>query len=362
MSEVRVDRSRLPRMARTDEGYLRGEAVATRIGVFEYINGDGSIRAELRHPDEVLAADSLASLRMIPITINHPGKLVDAKNAKELGVGLTGENVRVDGRHIVVPLTITTEDGIKAVENGQRELSLGYRLDLIEEVGVYEGVAYTHRQTNIVYNHLALVNQARAGRAARLNLDGAAVQLVETDRTEADMHKVNIDGIQYDAAPEVARALTKLEADLSNAVSGRETAEARADEAEAKRDAAEKKAADAEAKVNADEIDKLVRSKLELVTAARKLVNEDVDLLGLSDRDIMVTAIAAAHKDVKLDGKSDDYVRARFDAVVEAAPKKSPVDPLRRDTQAVRDDAAAEDEAYRKSVENINSRRNQSAA
>lgn len=63
------------------------------------------------------------------------------------------------------------KDAIEAIKRGKQELSLGYTLDVIEELGIYNGEKYTHRQKNVDYNHLALVNQGRAGRTARVNLD-----------------------------------------------------------------------------------------------------------------------------------------------------------------------------------------------
>mgnify|MGYP000088398843 FL=1 len=37
----------------TDEGFLKTTAITTRTGVFTYKNLDGSLRKELRHPDDV---------------------------------------------------------------------------------------------------------------------------------------------------------------------------------------------------------------------------------------------------------------------------------------------------------------------
>jgi hypothetical protein len=38
---IRFDSVRLPKMTKTKEGYLRGEAVVSRTGVFKYRNADG---------------------------------------------------------------------------------------------------------------------------------------------------------------------------------------------------------------------------------------------------------------------------------------------------------------------------------
>lgn len=56
--------------------------------------------------------------------------------------------------------------------SGLRELSLGYSLDLDETPGVWNGQPYDAIQRNIRINHLALVEKARAGEQARLNIDG----------------------------------------------------------------------------------------------------------------------------------------------------------------------------------------------
>ena len=51
-----------------------------------------------------------------------------------------------------------------------RELSCGYNLRLDETPGVWEGQPYDAIQRDIEINHLALVDKARAGEQARLNL------------------------------------------------------------------------------------------------------------------------------------------------------------------------------------------------
>ena len=52
----------------TNEGFLKCDAIVTRTGVFFYKNPDGTIRKELRHPDDVLQEESLQTMKMIPLT------------------------------------------------------------------------------------------------------------------------------------------------------------------------------------------------------------------------------------------------------------------------------------------------------
>jgi len=324
---IRVDKAPMPRVTRTDEGYLRGEAIVTRTGVFTYVNPDGTKRRELRHPDDIIRDDSIASMRQIPVTIDHPADLVNADTAQDLSVGMTGENVRADGGHIIAPFTITHKSGIDAVNAGRRELSLGYRLDLVAEQGEYNGERYDYRQTNVRYNHLALVAQARAGHSARINLDGAAVLSdPETDPKEVKPMtvKVNLDGIEYEAAPEVKNALAK--------------ANARADAAEAERDDVKRSRADMQKeydslKAKMDELEaemkatkeanndaaiaEAAKSRVALLTKAGKVIDADQHM-DASDREIMEAVIKARHDGIDLSSKSADYVAARFDAVIDA--------------------------------------------
>ena len=366
METYHVDRSRIPSVRKTSDGYLQGDAVATRIGVFTYLNADGSYRKELRHPDDVLSGASLGTLRMIPVTVGHPPEPVNSGNADRLSVGFTGENVRVDGRHIVVPLTITSKSGIAAIQGGAQELSLGYKLDLIEETGTYDGESYTHRQTNIRYNHLAIVDKARAGKAARLNLDGIeASVLIHSMEEETAMHKVNVDGIAYEAAPEVINQLTK-QTNRADAAEASATAErTRADKAEAARDAAVERADAAEAAlkgtVPASSIQALVQSRVALESKVARVVNLD-NVSTMTDVALMTAALKSKNSSINLDGKSEDYIVARFDALVEGLgateEKLKRVAPHSAPAAETRGDAASEEAAYNRSITNFNDWRN----
>src|SRR5690554_6887451 len=138
---VRVDFAEQPiRMASTPEGYLTGEARVARIGIQAYQSGDGGIRREYRPPSEVYAADAMSSFRNIPVTLNRPQeRLVSAENAKRLSVGFIGENIRVDGDWLVMPITVTDAETIQRIEGGIVELSAGYTSEVVERIGEYEG-------------------------------------------------------------------------------------------------------------------------------------------------------------------------------------------------------------------------------
>lgn len=361
--KIRVDRGEFNgKVERTEEGYLRGDAIVTRTGVFMYRNDDGSVRRELRHPDDVYEAESLASLRMIPITDNHPGELVTSINAASLSRGQTGENIRVDGKFVVAPLTITHADMIATVEDGKVELSLGYVVDVVEEEGEYNGEVYTHRQKNIRYNHLAVVDRARAGAAARLNMDGAAVQEQTTQRDDEGktmLKKINLDGIEYEAAPEVINALTRADQKAADLEAKVEDANKRADTAEAKADAAEEKLEELK-KDNSDEkVRQRIDARLELERNAARLIELDEKDKGLGDRELMLKAISARNDKLDLAEKSDEYVRARFDSFVEDAEQdgirkqRETVNGGRKDDRGDRKDEADSEQARKNAEDSV---------
>lgn len=168
----------LNRPFKAHQGHLRLDGIATRVGVFEYRDrNSGKIIRELRHPDDVLNEDSLLTLAGVPLTVKHPPVRVTPSNFDQYGVGVVGDEI--DGLHnpyIRVKLNLQKQDGIAAVERGMRELSCGYDCDVVDESGVWvsdsgEELAYDKRQKNIRYNHLAIVDFARAGRNARVRFD-----------------------------------------------------------------------------------------------------------------------------------------------------------------------------------------------
>ena len=193
---TRFDSIKLPKVRRTKEGYLRGDAIVSRAGVFNYRNADGTIRRELRHPDDVFKPESLETLRMLPITVNHPPEFVDASNAHKYDRGSTGDSYRVDGDYIITTLTIRHQDAINAIEDGNHEISLGYSVELVPEKGIYNGEEYDFRQINHDYNHLALVERGRAGSMARLSYDSAAELIEEMETINIKRTDDNINNIK----------------------------------------------------------------------------------------------------------------------------------------------------------------------
>ena len=166
----RLDSVPLGKAVYTEEGYLRDRPILTSTGIFEYRNPDGTIRRELRLPEEVFAPESLKSYKGKPIIITHDAGLITKDNVHQEGVGTILSEGERDGNDVRAEIIIHDTDEMK--KSGLKELSLGYNLDLDETPGVFEGQPYDAVQRNISINHLALVLEARAGDQARLNIDG----------------------------------------------------------------------------------------------------------------------------------------------------------------------------------------------
>lgn len=234
---ARYDRGSLPGEAEvTEEGYVKAKAIVTRCGVFLYKNADGTVRKELRHPDEVLNMESLESMKMVPVVNGHPPeRLVNADNAKRLAVGYTGETVETNMPYVLANLVITDKDMVEdIVSKKKRELSLGYTVDLVEEPGLYHGEPYDYMQTNIRYNHLAVVDQARAGPEARIALDSD--DAIEIFKEEADkmakQRKIKIDTEEYLVDEGAANSVDKMIAEKNALLKSKDEMEKKIEELE----------------------------------------------------------------------------------------------------------------------------------
>jgi hypothetical protein len=367
----RYDNGSIGKVKIQPNGFLHAPAYLTRTGVFKYRLRDGSIRRELRTPDEVFNSDSLDTLRMTALTMGHPSKPVTTDNARGLSIGAVGQDVRVEDNKIAATIVVTDGESISTMKRGRRQISCGYWCDLDFTPGVTEdGEEYDAIQRNIIYNHAAVVDRGRAGPeiSARLDadddsdfavmvtddedeltstvnsdsavssqveveksVDHNAAESVNPQRDETMKFTKKFDGIDYDyeAATEsgkqaLDKAIDALTARADAADEGRDAAEKATDAEKARADAAEEKVAELEkARADADavapeKIREAVRARVALETAGAKVLGEDFNADAADDeikRAVVLKVSPGAAE--KLDGASDDYLKARFDAAVE---------------------------------------------
>lgn len=166
-----------PNIEITDEGYLIARnAVVGNVGELQYSerelgwsNSTNKVSV-LREEADVFDEISLSSLEAKPITILHPKGNVDSENVRDLGKGTVLGVPKRDGDNMVVDIVVQDkeavdliapedENGIRKLNDNFRDLSLGYKAKLVEiALGLY-------KQTEIRYNHLALVPQGRQANA-----------------------------------------------------------------------------------------------------------------------------------------------------------------------------------------------------
>ena len=316
-----------------ESGLLNVVANITRTGVFVYTKynvetGELETIRQLRHPDDV--KESLSSLKGIPVTNDHPNELLSLETTKEYVVGMTSDSPKVipvdvsyDSKEEYVEQAFTVFDAatIDDIQKGKREVSLGYSLDLMDEAGTWNGEAYDCRQKNIVYNHLSIVHRARGGAGCAIQMDGKEVNVdgvmyddVLNNNAEGEEMIFNFDGKEFEVKDDVHALLETLNAKAGELQANLDSAEAKLDsykDEEKKKDAEKKEAMDA------DEFKSAVKSRVNLERAAGKVLGE-VALDSLTDREIKEKVIATA-SDVALDAKSDAYVDARYDIVLETA-------------------------------------------
>jgi len=332
----RFDACRLDAHQKLDNGYLKADAAITRVGVFNYRNGDGTVRRELRLPSEVFRADALGSFDGVALTNNHPPVQLDTKNTHQFQVGTVG-NVRVDGDKVSSLITVTDESAIADVESGKTQLSCGYDCELETVPGVTDGseglpagLRYDAIQRNIRGNHVALVTKGRAGPDVGLRLDSDDAVLDESTGNakpeEKQMAQRKIDGVDIEFSEQGAQAIDKLTAKADEAVELAESyrkdlekEKARADQATEEASQARK---DAEAVTSHESIQTAVKARLDLERNAGKYLKNDVKLDAMSDDEVkraVVVAVSPAAAE-KLDGCDAAYLQARFDQVLESAP------------------------------------------
>ncbi len=210
-SVQRFDVGRLDRAKRTGAGGARVPASVARTGVQTYTDERGNVVREYRPPEAVFAPASLDTLGSIPVTVGHPPEGVNPRNYRQLSVGHVSDapsGRRADGplEWLDTAVVVHDADALRKVESGElAEVSMGYLADVIPESGIApDGQAYDAKQTNIRFNHLALLKDghARAGSGARLRLDGHQEPIPmfvrHDDNSTPSKALVKVDGIDVE--------------------------------------------------------------------------------------------------------------------------------------------------------------------
>ncbi len=144
-----------------------------------------------RDPFEVFSPQCIASFEAKSLTLGHPSELLSVENEKLFSVGHV-QNVRRGSEPLgsgdwplLADVIVKAEDAILAVKTGMRELSCGYTYELAKR-------GYRLEQRRIIGNHIAIVEQGRAGSQARI-YDAAISSSPKRSRMLTETQQYEID-------------------------------------------------------------------------------------------------------------------------------------------------------------------------
>jgi len=310
----------------TENGYLKVPGrVALAGNVQQYLASElgltdrpgNTVVNVYRPPESVFDPASLATYDNADVTVEHPTEMVDAGTFKRVAVGHAISPGRQEGIAVVVDLLIKDAEAIKAIEDGKCELSAGYMAEYVEQPGVTpDGTPYEFIQRGIAVNHIALCDQARAGRLARLFDHKTPLEAVMS-------HKVTLDsGAKVEVADEASAILIQSTIDglrkrVADAEEEKTKAELAKDEAEAKADALDEENEELKKQASEDSISKRLADVLAVTDAARKLAGSEFTCDSVNPLEIKRAALAARLPKRAWADKSEAYVSAAWDSEME---------------------------------------------
>jgi hypothetical protein len=380
--ELRYDRGTIE-IAERGTDFLRARVVIARPGVFPYLTPSGKIHYEAKLPEDLFSEITINSAKGRPITDGHPpvqdnDGMVDTANWKEYTKGSLGDTITIANGMLEATETIFDAGLIKDLEAGKKlEVSIGFATQMDYTPGEFEGEKYDAKQTSIKINHVAHVEEGRAGEDVRVYLDSVdgkyAVQINDEElKKKENKNKPRRDSkMTFEEFFEKLKSLFGLKSDSEDddKDKGKSEDEKEKDEIDDDSDDEKDKSdsdsdEDEEKKNDSKEVKKLKKrlreekakrdtaeavlkklkgdqNKQDMADMFNRAVNDRISLLetakavvpdvkhDMSDRDIMLKVIEkhlpfdAGTKVSKLDSV---HIKARFDAAMELAKVKANFD------------------------------------
>ena len=310
---------------RTDQGYLKVPGRVARTGVQQYLAGELGLNDRApnetvnvyRPPEEVFAEDSLQSYENADVTDGHPPEMVDAQTFKQYSRGNTLGPGRPEGEFVVVDMLIKDKAAIDAVEGGKVELSAGYRNEYHYEPGTApDGTEYEFVQRGIRINHIALVDNARAGNEAKLfdqQPEGSPMSVVTLDGKSVnvdDESKAQLIQAAFDAK---AKDMGEMEKELEDMKSKVKDMEKNMEEMKAAKDQAEEQAEEYKKESSDEALAQRLKTVSEVKDQAVKIAGEGFTSDSVDPVTIKREALKKARPHISWDEQTEDYVAAAWD-------------------------------------------------
>lgn len=203
-----------------DYWYIKGNPLS-KVGVFPYLgrqisnelDPDG-IYQVLRPEEELNNEETLNSFKLVPIVDEHTmlGTREGMQPAEEKGVhGVIGDDVYYKDGIIYGDLKIFSESLKEEIENGKKELSMGYFCDYEIKPGEYNGTPYQAIQRNLRINHVALVQEGRMGADVRVMDKKITFDSIQEIKEIEKMSKLQKKSLGNSALDENIEEITKTE-------------------------------------------------------------------------------------------------------------------------------------------------------
>lgn len=315
----------------TDEGYLHCVADTCRTGIMEYTAEQvgiedmdpNAIVNVYRSPEEVFSPAAMSSFKGKPVTLAHPGILLDASNIRDYTVGHGGDEVTQVGNNMKQNLYVTDATVIKMINDGDVEqISNGYQADFVIKDGITpDGIKYHAEQKNIRGNHIAILKNGRAGSSCRIN-DASNDSQDTPNNNGGNMQKMQFNDVEIEVTEASKQAieicLGKIQTFEDGAVAHKEVVVSLKDEHAKGIAKLEGERDEALSKVLTDEqIQEKIAVRTALVADA-KLIDADFVEDAKLTNDAIVKAVICKDN-AELEVKSPEYLQARFDMKLEDA-------------------------------------------
>lgn len=208
MNRLVYDRSPVDSVRTVDDnGYLHvGISNITKEQVAPYLGSEipGFEKLGLK-PDEIYSVyrpaselskpATVESLNGIPVLLKHAEDSAEAPASNR--VGSTGTDAKWEPPYLTNSLHIQDADAIRRINDGtMREISMGYFYTPVLRHGEFEGEPYDVVMTDISCNHVALVEEGRAGHDVSVkdsNLTLPAGGGKEEPKTSSELKQENDD-------------------------------------------------------------------------------------------------------------------------------------------------------------------------
>lgn len=175
MKKLVYDRSPVDSVRTVDDnGYLHvGISNITKEQVAPYLGSEipgfenlglkpDEIYSVYRPASELSKPATVESLNGIPVLLKHAEDSAEAPASNR--VGSTGTDAKWEPPYLTNSLHIQDADAIRRINDGtMREISMGYFYTPVLKHGEFEGEPYDIVMTDISCNHVALVEEGRAG-------------------------------------------------------------------------------------------------------------------------------------------------------------------------------------------------------